>query len=131
MKYVSILLLALVLGCVPSPAPVAPGPDADAASSIDDSGADAPATPDAPPAPAPIPSDTPPAVLAGCANLRAIGCAEGASPTCEALNTKILADRLTALGPKGEAPMACVGAAKSGAAVRACAPTWKSACAGH
>jgi hypothetical protein len=56
-----------------------------------------------------------------CANLRALGCAEG-NATCERTCDHVLDAAIVDLRP------ACVTAAKSKAAVRACGGTWKTAC---
>lgn len=132
MNRILLCLCALLVGCTPSP--IVPSADADAAP-VDDSDAGPPIADAAPPPPdldAAIPPDTPPSLRAMCTHLRELGCAEGKAPTCEIVNAKVLVDRLTPLGPKGEAvPGDCVTRASTVAEVRKCSATWRHACTGR
>lgn len=125
--FTNALVAPMVTGCTPSP--VVPQPDADAAVAVDDGGLSATDARSPDETDAAIPPDTPPSLRAMCTHLRELGCAEGKAPTCEIVNAKVLFDRLTPLGPKGEAIAGdCVTRASTGADVRKCAPTWRHAC---
>lgn len=105
-----VLQLAACESCASPPVPLPPV-------SVADSGP--------PPVPAPPVSvgvadaGTPPAPVAAagvsevCANIAAIGCAEG-GPSCASSLQKAVAKRLTTV------PLTCLNAARSKAAVRAC-----------
>jgi len=93
-KFALFAALALATqGCPPSPAPPAP----DAA--------------DAAPPPA---QDASSSSAAACANLAAVGCAEGRAPNCGATIDHVLAEHLTPVD------VACLSSAKTKAAAHAC-----------
>lgn len=111
-----LLQLAACESCAPPPTPVPPVPIEDAGPAPIPSSTPAPVPPaptvivDAGPPPAPAPA---PGVREACASIAAAGCAEGGSSCGRSLQTAV-AKRLTAV------PLACLSAARSKAAVRAC-----------
>lgn len=133
MKTTSFLFFALLLTACP-PSPVNPPPDADASPApVADAAPVREAAPepakDAAPPSAPDASDV---VAQACANLVKLNCSEGCGggacfdgggATCVALLTHLKATPVT--DPK----LSCVAQAADQAAVRACGPAWKDACA--
>ena len=119
------LLLGLFLfqvvacdSCAPPPTPVPPTPVPP--DSIADAGPTPPPAPPTPPHPVVVADAGPPpepnwgpGVREACVNIAAIGCAEGGTSCAGALQ-RAVAKRLT------NVPLACLSAARSKAAVRAC-----------
>jgi len=108
--------LAACESCASPPTPVPPVPIEDAGPPPIPPPTPAPAPPapvvivDAGPPPAPAPA---PGVREACASITAAGCAEGGS-SCERSLQTAVTRRLTAV------PLACLSAARSKAAIRAC-----------
>jgi hypothetical protein len=100
--FLAVAVLAMQ-GCPPSPTP--PAPDA----------SDAAPPPVADAAPAPIPSvDASTPSTQACVNIARLGCAEGAISNCAATLDHVDATKITKID------IACLAAAKTKAAVRAC-----------